>query len=186
MTISLIYCKPTFIHKRENFARFARTSVSRIFLVANQMYYQWLCSSVWMEKAWSWNLFVANQFITEESWNKVATNKSWFTVMYLWAWNKKWGNLQWWYNRKTNKGRGITLQVPAILQQGGITKMIYGHSYVVASLLCTIHWSEVCKIVYQYTHIHCMSPFSTRGRVYIFSVGKNKFWNITKFQDRKI
>jgi hypothetical protein len=55
------YCKPTFIRERENFARFARTSPSRIFLVAN--------------------LLAANQFIIEKSRNKVAANKSWFTVI---------------------------------------------------------------------------------------------------------
>jgi hypothetical protein len=34
-----VYCKPTFILERENFTRFARTSPSRIFLVANQLFY---------------------------------------------------------------------------------------------------------------------------------------------------
>jgi hypothetical protein len=33
------YCKPTFIRERENFASFTRTLPSRIFLVANQIFF---------------------------------------------------------------------------------------------------------------------------------------------------
>jgi hypothetical protein len=64
------YFKPTFIRKREN---------SRVLREPNRREPDVLCSHLRMKKAQS-KLLAANPFMTEESRNKVAVNKSWFAV----------------------------------------------------------------------------------------------------------
>lgn len=65
---------------REIFARFARKSSSRIFLAVNHTLSYGCYNKNGLEKAWSWTLVIANQFIGSKLRNKVVTNKSWFIV----------------------------------------------------------------------------------------------------------
>jgi hypothetical protein len=70
---SSLYCKPNFIREPENYTRFL---YRRVYFSSCTRLWSLVC----MKKARLRKLLAPNQFITEESRNKVAANNSWFTV----------------------------------------------------------------------------------------------------------
>lgn len=80
---ALEFCKPTFIHVQEIFARFARTSSSWIFIAVNKSMLYGCYNDMSLDKAWSRKISgrAANQFIRCISQNKVVAKKSWFAVL---------------------------------------------------------------------------------------------------------
>lgn len=77
------YCTPTFIRVHKIFARFARASLSRIFLAANQvlLYECYIKTSV--INVWSRKIIVANQFFFCRSRIKALRMKRWFAVTHI-------------------------------------------------------------------------------------------------------
>lgn len=72
------YSKPIFIRLREIFMRFARASLSQIYINCcrdlSLLYRCYIKTSV--SKVWSQKIVVVNQFISSKSLNKVVANKN--------------------------------------------------------------------------------------------------------------
>lgn len=72
------YSKPIFIRLREIFMRFARASLSQIYINSCRelvlMYRCYIKTSV--SKVWSQKIVVVNQFISSKSLNKVVANNN--------------------------------------------------------------------------------------------------------------